>query len=223
MKYNRVVKGKFISRPNRFIANVDVDGVDTVCHVKNTGRCRELLIEGADVLLERSDNPSRRTAYDLVAVYKGDVLVNIDSQAPNAVFKEWLATTDYFGEITLVKPESKFGASRFDFYIETTTRKAFIEVKGVTLEREGVAMFPDAPTERGAKHLRELIDAKNAGYDAYIFFVIQMERCHSFTPNAETDKVFAETLNLAESAGVKVCTVYCTAEEDGLSIEGFLN
>ncbi len=223
MRYNNIKFGKFISRPNRFIAHVDVDGDNVVCHVKNTGRCRELLIEGATVILEKSDNPARKTAYDLVSVYKGDVLVNIDSQAPNAVFKEWLNTTDYFGKLTLVKPEHTFGNSRFDFYLETEKRKAFVEVKGVTLERKGVAMFPDAPTDRGAKHLKELVYAKEAGYDAYIFFVIQMKGCKSFKPNAETDPDFAKALKEAENVGVKVCVVDCFVNVDELKIDDFLN
>jgi len=156
MVYNHIRKGIFISRPNRFIAEVEIDGKMEICHVKNTGRCRELLIPGAAVYVNHANSPKRSTAYDLVTVYKGESLVNIDSYAPNLAFGEYLRQEKFIDGITCVKSEAKYGGSRFDFYVETAASKAFIEVKGVTLEENGVAMFPDAPTERGIKHLNEL-------------------------------------------------------------------
>lgn len=220
MRYESIVKGRFISRPNRFIANVEIGGSVEVCHVKNTGRCRELLTEGATVILEVSDKPERRTKYDLVAVYKGDVLINMDSQAPNKVMGEWIKRAGYFGKPDLVRPEFKYGSSRFDFYVEAGDRKIFIEVKGVTLEANGVAMFPDAPTERGVKHIRELADAVKDGYEAYAFFVIQMKGCEYLIPNRATHPAFADALAEAATNGVRVCAVDCLVSEDGLDIDG---
>jgi len=222
MHYDSIVEGIFLSRPNRFIANVRVGDEEVVCHVKNTGRCRELLREGARVILSRSDNPSRKTAYDLVAVYKGDTLFNMDSQAPNAAMGEWLKSSGYFPDLTLLKPECRFQNSRFDFYLETAEKKVFIEVKGVTLEREGVLLFPDAPTERGAKHIDELIAATEAGYEAYAFFVIQTETCRYFTPNAETDPAFAKALREAHGRGVKICAVTCRVTPDSMAVDQFV-
>lgn len=207
-----------MSRPNRFIAEVEIDGEVKVCHVKNTGRCRELLIKGVRVILERSDNPNRRTEYDLVAVYKGDKLINIDSQAPNAVFGEWLRAGG-FGEVTLIKPECFYKNSRFDFYVETKDKKIFIEVKGVTLEENGVVLFPDAPTERGVKHLTELSEAVGDGYEAYVYFVVQMNDCRYFTPNKKTHPEFAEALRLARDSGVNVRAVKCNVTEEELKIK----
>ena len=201
MKYKNVVRGSFISRPNRFIANVDIDGKIEVCHVKNTGRCRELLLPGVEVFLERSDKPERRTKYDLIAVKKGKMLINIDSQAPNKVFGEWIRRGDFFKNITLIKPECTYKNSRFDFYIEADGKKIFAEIKGVTLENNGVVLFPDAPTERGVKHLSELIEAKHCGFEAYVFFIIQMKECNYFTPNKETHPEFAEALSIAKRHG----------------------
>jgi len=222
MKYQNIKRGIFIDRPNRFIAYVEIDGKQEICHVKNTGRCRELLIEGARVVLERSANPNRKTAYDLIAVYKGDLLINIDSQAPNRVMEEWLRESGYFGEVLQIRPECTYGASRFDFYLETHDRRIFAEVKGVTLEEDGVLSFPDAPTERGIKHLRELIEAKENGYDAYVFFVIQMEQCRYFTPNKKTHPAFAEALKEATERGVSVCALNCLVTEDSLRIDRFV-
>lgn len=222
MIYNNTVKGKFISRPNRFIAYVEIDGKVEVCHVKNTGRCRELLVDGAMVILERSDNPLRKTKYDLIAVYKSGKLINMDSQAPNKAFCEWLSTTDFFGKITHIKPEKTYKSSRFDFYLEADGKKIFIETKGVTLENNGIVLFPDAPTERGVKHLNELIDAKNNGYDAYVFFVIQMKDCLHFTPNAETHPEFASALKSAKEKGVGVFALNCDVEEHSLVIHDFV-
>jgi len=222
MKYSNTVRGRFLSRPNRFIAHVEVDGDEQICHVKNTGRCKELLTPGVTVILERSDKPERKTAYDLVAVYKGDKLINMDSQAPNKVFGEWAAESGYFGGAPKIKPEFRYGASRFDFYIETEDRRIFVEVKGVTLEEDRVLMFPDAPTERGVKHINELIKATEEGYEAYIFFVAQMKDCRYFTPNRATHPEFAEALKAAVEHGVQVRCVNCLVTEDTLNIHDFV-
>lgn len=222
MQYQNMVKGRFLSRPNRFIALVEIDGQTEVCHVKNTGRCKELLTEGASVWLEKSNNPERKTQYDLITVMKQGKLINMDSQAPNKVFGEWIGNSGYFKDITLIKPECKYKNSRFDFYIEASGEKHFIEVKGVTLEDEGVLMFPDAPTERGVKHLRELMDAVKDGYGGHIFFVAQMEECDYFIPNRKTHPAFAETLKEAEEQGVSVHCVNCLVTPDTLNIKNFV-
>jgi sugar fermentation stimulation protein A len=222
MRYKKIEEGIFLSRPNRFIARVLVGGKEVVCHVKNTGRCKEILQTGVRVILEKSDNPARKTEYDLVAAYKGSDLINIDSMAPNKVFYEWLKKGDFFKEVELIKPESKYGNSRFDFYVKTQSKKIFIEVKGVTLENEGVVLFPDAPTERGVKHLNELVDARENGFEAYLFFIIQMKNCKYFTPNRETHKEFAEALELAEKSGVKVFALNCEVGEDNMKISDFV-
>lgn len=221
MKYKNIKKAKFLERPNRFVAYADLDGERVVCHVKNTGRCRELLTPGADVILERTENPNRKTLYDLVAVYKNGILINMDSRAPNTVFGEWLKKTDFFGEINLVRPEFRYKNSRFDFYFEAGTRKIFSEVKGVTLEEDGVVLFPDAPTERGVKHLKELCEAVEEGYEAYVFFIIQMKKCKYFIPNERTHKEFAETLRFAAQKGVNVKAVCCNVTENSLEIDDF--
>jgi len=218
MKYSKVTEGTFISRPNRFIAYADINGRTEVCHVKNTGRCKELLIPGVKVILEESSNPSRKTKYDLIAVYKGDILINIDSQAPNKVFHEWIKSSGFFGNDIRVKPECRYKNSRFDFYIESGDRRIFAEVKGVTLERDGVVLFPDAPTERGVKHLNELIDAKENGFEAYVFFIIQMKSCLYFTPNRDTHPEFADTLKLAAEKGVSAVALSCSVAEDSLAV-----
>lgn len=218
MKYNDIHKGRFINRPNRFIANVEIRGKIQLVHVKNTGRCRELLTDNVCVFLEKSSNPGRKTLYDLVSVYKGKRLVNMDSQAPNKVFKEYLEAGRMFDNITFLKPECKFNNSRFDFYAETENRKIFIEVKGVTLEKNNVVLFPDAPTERGLKHIYELIYAKEQGYDAYVVFVVQMSDVDYFTPNKETQPEFAESLRIAEKAGVKIIALDCIVTENTLDI-----
>ncbi len=222
MKYDNIYPGKFISRPNRFIANIEIDGKTEVCHVKNTGRCKELLIEGADVFVQKSDNPLRKTAYDLIAVYKNGMLINMDSQAPNKVFHEWAKADGFFGEISNIKPEYKYKNSRFDFYIESGERKILVEVKGVTLENDGVVSFPDAPTERGVKHLNELIDATKNGFEAYVFFVIQMSKCNYFTPNKENHPEFADALKKAQNAGVNVLAANCKVTENELAIDEFV-
>lgn len=217
MRYQNICKGRFLRRPNRFIAIVDIEGEEINCHVKNTGRCRELLVEGATVFLEDcGENPNRKTRYDLIAVYKGDMLVNMDSQAPNKVVGEYLPIL--FPDIIKARPETKYQNSRFDFYVETEQEKIFLEVKGVTLEENGVARFPDAPTERGIKHMQELIACMEEGYDAYIIFVIQMEGMKLFEPNVATHPAFGKVLKEAEDAGVKIRCLGCMVEPDGMWI-----
>lgn len=210
MKYYRIKEGKFISRPNRFIAKVEIDGKAEICHVKNTGRCRELLIPGARVLVEESDNPARKTRYDLVQVYKDQLLVNMDSQMPNYLVKEWIEKGDVFPEFTLLQTEKRYGNSRFDLYVEYQGKKAFIEVKGVTLEQNGMARFPDAPTQRGIKHMKELSCCIGEGYEAWIFFVIQMGGVTCFGPNWKTHPEFGSELLRAREAGVHVQAWDCT-------------
>ncbi|MBQ9142629.1 MAG: DNA/RNA nuclease SfsA [Lachnospiraceae bacterium] len=221
MKYRNIVSGRFLSRPNRFIAHVEIEGVEHVVHVKNTGRCKELLVPGAKVYLEKSDNPSRSTEYDLISVQKGERLVNMDSQVPNKVVEEWLRKGSFLHDLVLIRPETKFGNSRFDFYAESIEEKIFIEVKGVTLEQDGVVRFPDAPSERAVKHVEELIQAKKQGYRVMILFVIQMKDVNYFTPNKETQPLFAEALERAVSEGVELYAFDChvTSEEIVLADE----
>lgn len=219
MKYKNTVKGKFISRPNRFVANVMLGGEEIYCHVKNTGRCRELLKEDAEVILEKSDNPERKYAYSLIAVKKGERLVNMDSQAPNKAVGEFIKNGGLFKDIKLIKPECKYKNSRFDFYVEYKDKKAFIEVKGVTLENDSIVSFPDAPTERGSKHLRELCQCIKDGYEAYVIFTVQMKDVLYFTPNEEHDPVFAETLKRAKSEGVNVLAYDCLITENEMVIK----
>lgn len=218
MKYLDIHKGRFMNRPNRFTANVEIGEKIHTVHVKNTGRCKELLTEKATVLLEKSSNPNRKTIFDLVAVYKGDRLINMDSQAPNKVFEEYLRQGKMINNITLIKPECKFQNSRFDFYVEAEGRKIFIEVKGVTLENNNVVYFPDAPTERGVKHIYELIEAGKQGYETYIAFVIQMEKVSHFSPNNLTHPEFGQALLKAEKAGVKIISKDCIVTENTLAI-----
>ena len=222
MRYDFIVKGIFLSRPNRFIAHVDICGVETVVHVKNTGRCRELLVPGSTVYLqdcgERS--PTRKTRYDLVAVEKGDLLINMDAQAPNKVFAGWAQAGGFVEDLTLLRPETKWGSSRFDFYWEAGERRGFVEVKGVTLEDCGHARFPDAPTERGVKHLRELILAREAGYETAVCFVLQMKGMRSMSPNDETHPEFGMALREAAQVGVQVLAMECTVTPDTLEISG---
>lgn len=218
MKYKHIVQGKFIARPNRFIAYVEVDGHKETVHVKNTGRCRELLTEGVTVYLEKSDNPNRSTAYDLVTVEKGKRLINMDSQAPNKVVEEWLLTGELFDDLILVRPETKYGNSRFDFYVETSKEKIFMEVKGVTLEEDGVVRFPDAPSERAIKHVEELVQAKRDGYRVFVLFVIQMEGVKYFTPNEDTHAAFADALRQAAAAGVEILAYDCKVTEDSMRV-----
>lgn len=216
MVYNNIRKAKFISRPNRFIAHCELDGETVVCHVKNTGRCKELLIKDADVFLTESDNPLRKTRFDLVAVEKNGMTVNIDSQAPNIAAGEYLRSVY---PDAVIRPETKYGNSRFDFYIENGEEKIFLEVKGVTLERDGIALFPDAPTERGVKHINELSECIKDGYKAKILFIIQMENVSSFSPNDETHKAFGDALRNAEKKGVTVTALNCTVTPDSMVIK----
>lgn len=222
MKYKKTQKGIFLQRPNRFIAEIDINGATKICHVKNTGRCRELLVNGVEVILEKSDNPARKTEYDLIAVYKDRELINIDSMAPNKAFYEWAIGCELFKGATYIKPECTYGSSRFDFYIEADKRKIFVEVKGVTLERDGVVLFPDAPTERGVKHINELIHACENGYETYVFFVIQMKNCKYFTPNREMHRKFADALITACQKGVNIMAVNCDVYEDEMIISDFV-
>ena len=224
MKYHRIKQAEFISRPNRFIANVLVDGVAETVHVKNTGRCRELLSPGCTVYLEGADNPSRKTRYDLVAVEKiresaPPLIVNIDSQIPNSAAEEWLKKGELFSEQAVIKREYTYGASRFDFRIEDKGKISFLEVKGVTLEINGVVLFPDAPTERGVKHIRELIRAKQEGFGAYILFVIQMKEVYEFRPNDITHPEFGDALREAEEAGIKLLAYDCIVTPDSMTID----
>ena len=216
MTYDRICEGVFCARPNRFIAVVEIEGVPTECHVKNTGRCRELLVNGTKVYLQKSDNPSRKTQYDLIAVKKGERLINMDSQAPNLAVKEFLPKL--FGDTALIRAETVFGSSRFDFYVETADRKIFVEVKGVTLEEEGIARFPDAPTERGIKHLQELCTCVEQGYEAYVLFVIQMKNVRYFTPNDVTHPAFGEALREAQRQGVKILARDCVVTASSMRI-----
>lgn len=218
MRYEKVLQGRFINRPNRFIAQVELGGETAVCHVKNTGRCRELLVPGATVWVEERDDPGRRTKYDLICVEKGDRLINMDSAAPNRVFGEYLAAGRLVPEPELIRPETVFGSSRIDFYVESRGQGLFCEVKGVTLEDRGVVSFPDAPTERGVRHLRELVRAVEAGFGAYAVFVVQMEGARFFRPNRETHPEFADALAQARDAGVKVLALSCAVTPNSMEI-----
>ncbi len=219
MKYKNIVKGKFIARPNRFIAKAEIGGAIETVHVKNTGRCKELLVTGAEIYLEKSDNPLRKTQYDLVAVNKMGLLINMDSQIPNGVTEEWLKKGELFSKNAVIRREVTFNKSRFDFYIEDADRKIFLEVKGCTLEADGIARFPDAPTERGVKHIKELCDCLKEGYEAYILFVIQMKGVKYFEPNDITHKAFGEALRNARNKGVKILALDCIITPDSIEID----
>lgn len=221
MEYGKIVQGKFSKRINRFIAEVFINRELQRVHVKNTGRLKELFINGANVLLEEGDNPNRKTKYSLIAIEKNEKWVNIDSQAPNKVAFEAVKQNKVkeIPENTLVKQEVTFGNSRFDLYFEGVDVKGFIEVKGVTLEENGVASFPDAPTTRGTKHIYELISAVNKGYVGIILFIIQMEGCTVFTPNRKTDPAFCEALLEAQECGVQIFAYDTIVKENGM----FLN
>lgn len=221
MEYGKMVEARFLRRVNRFTAFVELNGQEEMVHVKNTGRCKELLLEGARVFLEEADKVDRKTKYSLIAVYKGDTLVNMDSQAPNQMTAEALAEgkIEEIGEVDFLKREVKYENSRFDIFYQKGDKKGFIEVKGVTLEEDGIAKFPDAPTERGAKHLRELIKAKKEGYEAAVLFVIQMKGVEEFRPNEERDRNFSEALREAAAAGVKILAYDCKVEVGKVKIE----
>lgn len=216
MIYDNIYKGIFLERPNRFIAYVEIDGAKEVVHVKNTGRCKELLIKGVTVFCQKFDNPNRKTKFDLISVVKGDRLINMDSQAPNKVFGEYLQQGKLFSDIKLLKPECKYSDSRIDFYVETESEKIFLEVKGVTLEDNGVVRFPDAPTERGVKHLNELIKATQEGFKAYAVFIIQMDNVKYFEPNDVTHKAFGDALRNAKKSGVNLLALDCRVGENSL-------
>jgi len=218
MQYDNIVAGKFLERPNRFIAKVEIAGAVETVHVKNTGRCKELLVPGTAVYLQHFSNTTRKTKYDLIAVEKGSLLINMDSQAPNKVVQEWLLQQQPFGPITYLKPEYTYGKSRVDFYLEMGDRKMLLEVKGVTLEQNGIVLFPDAPTERGLKHIEELIMCLKDGYEAGIVFVVQMEQAEYFTPNMKTQPEFGKALAKAQQAGVKVLAYICRVTSDSLTI-----
>lgn len=224
MKYPKVRKAIFLERPNRFIARVELDGEPVVVHVKNTGRCKELLLPGTTVWLAESDQPARKTKYDLIAVEKQrsgkpDLLINMDSQAPNQAAEEWLKNGALFGKEAIVRREVTHGSSRFDFYIESGARKIFLEVKGCTLERDGLAFFPDAPTERGVKHIRELTSCLQEGYEAYILMVIQMKDIRAFSPNDETHPAFGDALREAVAKGVQLIAMDCTVAPSEMKID----
>ena len=222
-----VIPARFISRPNRFIALVDVNGRTETVHVKNTGRCRELLIPGATVYLAAAENPARKTPYDLIAVDKclpdgRTMTVNMDSQAPNAIAAEWLPVSGLFPETATIRREVTHGDSRFDFCIQTSDTTAYLEVKGCTLEQDGVALFPDAPTERGVKHIRELTALAREGCPAYILFIIQMKGTHTFRPNDATHKAFGDALREANAAGVHILAVDCRVIPGTVTVDGYI-
>lgn len=218
MYYDNIRKGIFKERPNRFIAYIDIDGVQEIVHVKNTGRCAELLRPGVTVYVQEADTQNRKTRWDLIAVEKGGRIVNIDSQIPNKLVKEWLEEGNLFQHITKLRPEYTYGNSRFDLYVEADSQKIFIEVKGVTLEEDGIVRFPDAPSERAVKHVEELILAVKEGYAAYVFLVVQMKDVRYFTPNMDTHPAFGEALERAQRAGVHILAYDCEVEKDSIRI-----
>lgn len=220
MRYSNIRTAEFIRRPNRFIAHVLLDGEEVICHVKNTGRLRELLLPGATVFLEESANPARKTQFDLVGVLRGDEVVNIDSQAPNQAVGEWLRKGGLFEDVSYVKAEARYGDSRFDFYIESVSgRKAFLEVKGVTLLQDGVARFPDAPTTRGVKHIGELVKCLEDGYEAYILFLLEMKGSKWMEPNDATHPAFGQALREAVAKGVQMLAYDCLVTPDRLEVD----
>ena len=222
MKYNNTIRGIFVERPNRFIAYVRLEGQSdiVICHVKNTGRCRELLVKGCIVILQdfRNNKGNRKTDFDLIAVYKGNMLVNMDSQAPNAVAYEWISSGGYDGCVSDLRREVKYNNSRFDIFFTRNGNPGFVEVKGVTLENNGVVSFPDAPTQRGVKHIYELMKAKEEGYEAAILFVVQMESAEYFIPNYKMQPEFQTALLEAAKKGVAIKAVCCQVQEDYLKI-----
>ena len=217
MRYSNIVPGIFLARPNRFIAHIEINGKEEICHVKNTGRCRELLPPGAKVWCLDAQSPARKTRYDLIAVEKGARLINMDSQAPNGAAGEWLRSGG-LGQIQDLRPESRHGDSRFDFSFTKDGIPCFLEVKGVTLENDGVCAFPDAPTQRGAKHLRELTRLAAEGYGAYVLFVIQMSDVLYLHPNDTTDPEFGKALREAAAAGVQILAMDCAVTPDSMTL-----
>ena len=218
MQYENIRRGSFVARPNRFIAHVELEGETVVTHVKNTGRCRELLVPGATVYLQEWDSPHRKTKFDLIAVEKGKRLINMDAQAPNKVFGEWAQGGHFVEGLTLLKPEKTYGQSRFDFYWEAGPRRGFVEVKGVTLEENNAAYFPDAPTERGVKHVEELIHCLAEGYEAALFLAIQMEGVDFWSPNDRTHPEFGAAVRKAAAAGVQILAYDCRVTPGTLEI-----
>lgn len=219
MKYSNITDGIFLSRQNRFTAIVDIGGRTQAAHIKNTGRCAELFVKNARVILQKSSNKSRKTQYDLIAVYSGGTIVNVDSQCPNKAVGEWLRQGGLLDNPITVKPEAVYGSSRLDFYIENKDTKGYVEVKGVTLRENKTAKFPDAPTARGSKHLTELINAARNGMFAAVIFVIQMKGCDTFEPNKATDPLFASLLKEAVKNGVKIIALDCKVRRDGMVID----
>lgn len=218
MIYENIKKATFKSRPNRFIANIDLDGEEKVCHVKNTGRCKELLVPGCEIYVQDCSGKGRKTDYDLIAVIKNGILINMDSMAPNKVFHEFVSSGKFTPDVTYIKPESKYKNSRFDFYIEAGERKMYVEVKGVTLEDNGVVSFPDAPTERGVKHIHELCDCVLDGFEAHVVFVVQMSGVKYMRPNWDTHPEFGTALVEAEKRGVKLHAYQCFVSPNELRI-----
>ena len=219
MKYERIEKAVFLERPNRFIAYVNLGGKKETVHVKNTGRCAELLVPGASVYIQRTANPERKTRWDLIGVEKGTRLINMDSQIPNRVVEEWIREGHMFDHVTMLRPETSYGNSRFDLYVEADGKRIFIEVKGVTLEENGGCRFPDAPSDRAVKHLEELMKAEKEGYETYVFFVIQMKGVRYFTPNTDTHPAFAEALRRAAEGGVRVMACDCEVTPECIRID----
>ncbi|SMC81982.1 DNA/RNA nuclease SfsA [Papillibacter cinnamivorans] len=219
MRYDSIRPGVFLERPNRFIARVLLDGREEVCHVKNTGRCTELLLPGTEVWLSRSEKRERKTRYDLVTVRKGNRLINIDSQAPNRLFREWISTENWLAGISKIRAETVYGASRLDFRVETESRVHLVEVKGVTLEEGGTVRFPDAPTLRGLRHVRELTRAAGEGFGAAVFFIVQMDCADRFMPNWETQPEFGFALREAQAAGVEIRALQCRVEPGEITVD----
>lgn len=219
MQYKNIVTGIFRERPNRFIAMVEINGQLEKCHVKNTGRCREILIPGAELYLQDAGaSNTRKTRYDVIAVRKGSQIVNMDSQIPNKAVAQWLAEGNLFSKDAIIRPEQKYGNSRFDLYIEDGERKAFMEIKGVTLEEDGIARFPDAPTERGVKHVQELCRCVQDGFEAYIFFLIQMKGVHQLEPNWKTHEAFGKALQEAQKSGVNILAYDSIVTENSICV-----
>lgn len=218
MKYHQIEKAVFRERPNRFIAYCDLNGKAETVHVKNTGRCKELLQKGCEVWLEKSSNPERKTAYDLIAVSKNGRMINMDSNAPNKAVEEWLRAGGLYPDVKSVRAESRYGSSRLDFLVETDTQKVYLEVKGVTLEQDNIAAFPDAPSERAVKHLQELVRARQEGYGACVLFVIQMQGIKALIPNRLTHPAFAQALEEVAQAGVEVLAYDCRVEPDSMEL-----
>lgn len=220
MQYQTVKKAIFLRRPNRFIAQVALDGTEETVHVKNTGRCRELLVPGATIYLAEGTNPNRKTRYDLIAVEKGERLINMDAQAPNRIFGEWAAANGFRSGLTLLRPETTWGNSRFNFYWESSENgpKGFVEVKGVTLEEGGAVYFPDAPTERGVKHVEELMACRAAGYEAALFLVVQMAGVAFWSPNDRTHPAFGEAVGRAAADGVEILCRDCRVTPDTITM-----